>query len=647
VTAEETVAIPVVANIAIGKVLLIDDSVSAIGSPWYDEAPRWRGLISTLRKDLEATLGEARADELYDANDDRATILEEIRAAVGEESFRAATQYHDDGRGVTEQWILKLTDLGATVSTAPDRKGIEDLAGKDGLEAFLRSFNVILLDYEFLPDDQGAASIELAKLIAAAVQAEPSTPPPLLVKFSRLAPEMRDAERSAFAKDVHYPRGCYDFLAKDEVNHRTFAPLVAGLIENGEVGRRLYKVARTVSNSIATQVQDKVAEMLIWRLDPTSTREMFNNRLRPEGMSELDYLIEVTASLLVGQVRESEAVARDMRSFLDELARVPTEASPAETAGLAALEVALRFDRSVNLFRRPIDFGDIFLLDDGQTVGIVLTQQCDLMVRGKAGSEALGAAPMEWITICLGSLSTGDASPGVRFSSTGEPPFSSIEWDDQLVSLPRAILDLVTLDGDGRARLGEDDPTSEWWTGAYTEFISSQQRRVRKARGRATRRDKSRVLRLQGIAGDQRSAFGAGVDLRVTETGDLPFRRIGRMRWSDTLAQLQKVTTKAGRIGLMPDVGDGVTLEKVKVFHNNTDIGGLDARVTTFGGDATYVDVESTILRERLAGYEIFEPLVVATARYSARFNLLFARSMGFRFERQGKKNGWFLHPPK
>jgi hypothetical protein len=640
----------------VGRVLLIDDAVAGLGAEWHADDDRWKSFILSLGEDLETALDAGKVEELRTAVD-RKEALRQIGTLLEKKKVEATLGLFDDGRELIESWIRNLKAFQGSVVLASGRGDLDRLAGSGAsVRGFVCSFDLILLDFELVPGDGGRASMELAKYLASSVlECDSPETTPILVKFSRLAVEQREEERSEFAREVNYPRGCYQFLAKTEVNDELmFERLVAGLIENGRFGRQLLKVARDVRHTLSSQLEKHVGDMLTRDLDPTAARRMFDRRLRPEGMSELDYLIWLTTNLFISRVRESDEVARDVQSFLKAIDDMPLEAQPADPTGLATLEVAIRYDRSVNRFRRPIDFGDIFVFEDGRTdgcrtVGLVLSQQCDLMVRGKADSVGLGSEPWDWLSICLGEWRGDEAGQDGRFSETGDPPFESISWTRfEVLSMPRPVFDLVTLSDDGRARIPDEVIRSPWWTSAYAEFISSQLGRVRSAT-RVADEAKHIHLHLPGVVPAERSAFGIGLDLLLLSDGELPLRRLCRLRWVDTMAHLQQSLAKAGRVGLDVSANDRVSTEIVRVFGDRGELKSIEARVTRFDGNATNVDVESAELRQIVSSASGYQPLASETADYWARFNLLKAAArLGFRLIPQGKvpNQTWELRLP-
>jgi hypothetical protein len=643
----------------IGAVLVIDDSVSGLLEPWFESDDSWNGFVGSLREPVETAADAIRVEQLY-AGEDRRASLDEIQALVGREAFGASLREYDQGQNVLKRWIDALTARGGTVTTASGMSDLKTMAPDGDVDAFLRSFALILLDYEFVTNDAGAASTDLAKFIARAVRKGEPVNPPLLLKFSRVPVENRDEDLAEFSEKVDYPRGCYHFLDKSVIyDERVFGALLDGLLQDAEFARRLYRVARSVGSSISRQIADHVAEILAERLDPTAIRLMFSGRLRTEGMSELDYLIELTTNAIVNKVRVSEQVVVEMQSFLQELESVPWQGLPADSSGLAYLQVALRFDRDVNKFRRPIDFGDIFEFDNGrndgvQTVGIVLSQQCDLMVRGETRSEGLGRSrPGDWVSLCIGELRTDRGAVDGRFSETGMRPYKYLNWhEDELVSMPRPVLDLVSLSDDGRARLLDIQPQSAWWTGAYTQFVRDQVDRVRKATvtekaGRKT----TRRIRLGGSlepAALGLTALGLGVDISIESDGQLGFRRVCRMRWAETLALQHRVTAKATRIGLGVSVGDAVTDEPVRVQdERGRFLGETLGHVTSLDDNVISVDVEWSLLRQVTANSRRYDDLAVGTARSPGRFNLMAVPDLGYTLEAktENRQRRWLLKP--
>jgi CheY-like chemotaxis protein len=620
----------------IGRVLVIDD---AFGSdiPWYMDQARWEVFVRTLGRGDEPPLDDIAVGEYLSKDEDRAEALGEIEKAVDPPVYAEAMSAARGEPDTLRLWVERLQALGAEVVTASDVTAVERLAPDGEFAIFILSFDLILLDYEFLPGDGGNASTLIAGRLGESVMSSDGVPP-MLIKFSRIDVELTEQERAAFTAAVRYPRGCYEFVAKSIVNDPdTFATLVSGVVASGKVGRKLFATAQSIKKALVTEVESGVAEMLVLQVDSAGLRLMFGDRLRAEGMSELDWLIEITTNLLANRVRASKDVAREMTAFVDALGeRRPGE--PAETSGLVELEIALRTDSSPNEFRRPIDFGDVFLFHDS-TVAILLTPQCDLMVRGS------GSVATELLTMRLGQRQS-PASAGTRFrDATGA--LWSAEWGSDVVAVPRSLLDLVTLRNDGRARIERDADEFPYWTEAYRAFIADQ---LAKVRGTASTRQDGSVQSMRiGTAGQAPNDLGATMDLAVDAEGFLPLQRLCRLRYAEALALLQDSLAKASRVGLMPDLDETVSTETVKLYLGNTILGQLACRVTTVGSHIV-VDVETGPLRALIGAHPEYANVVRATAGNESRFDLKDGTtSAAFRLIPIGSGPGrsWDLKPPR
>lgn len=638
---------PALVDHGIRRVLLVDDAIDSFGKELWDDDVRWVALIDTLARTFGDQIDTPRSEQLRSLEDaaSRVRELDQLRADIGADEVNAVVGDHDDGRDVTEKWVESLKKLGTEVVLARDMSHIRELA-KDGdsePSPFIATFDLILLDYEFVRGDSGKHSSEIAKLIKAETAALDH--PPLLFKFSRREPELREEERTEFAVEVGYPRGCYYFLAKSDVIHPTFEAVLVGAIKAGRVGQGLYQVAKSAAHEIATDFERHLIDMLVGRLDPTSAQLMFAQRLRPEGMSELDYVVEMLGSFFASQARESDVVVSAVQSFLEAIAAVPSGANPADTAGIARLEMELRFDRSVNRFRRQLGFGDLFRWVGTDTVGMVVTRQSHLMVRG--GDEAAKKAPhVSWVSLSLGRLVDESTGNGTRFSETGGPPFQRLEWLNTTVSMPRAVLDMCAMRDDGRASVPTKAVASGWWTATFSEYANAQVKAIRESRV-AKRGAPTRIDLFADSSSDGRAVLGTGANLTVATDGTLPLQRVARMRFIDALAHTQALLADQGKVGSVPDMEASRTPTSVDFFVGKTvaaTVDGLALRMSR-KKDVLNIDVETSVLRSKLESHAAYEPLIIHAAGYPEGYNLLKARDdLGYGVEPNGGR--FAVRPP-
>ena len=623
------------------RALVIDDAFAyEEGASWWDEEERWNLFMRRLQAGPSPALSDVEAagiEEIGDRADAFAAIREQVGGAMADAVMREAT----GDRPMVETWVEQLRSLGWTVVTA---SGVDEVVRKapDGeLPSFVRDFQLVLLDYELVIGDEGRASQAFAERLGE-IALDPATErPPQLIKFSRHEIEGVEAERLQFAVRVRYPRGCYEFMAKSlAANAATFPAILSGVLAAGVIGQRLFGAARAIRRTLERDVDANMTEMLLLKVDPTGLRVMFRDKLAAEGMSELDYLIETVTNRLAQRIRSSHEVAADVTAFVDSLGE-PQPGQPAETLGLSELEIGLVSDSSATEFRRPIDFGDVFRFGS-DTVGILVTPQCDLMVRGD------GRVATDVVTIRLGRQHP-DHTWTPRFIDAGDGSAWSIEWLPQLAVIPRLLLDICSLRSDGRARIEQDEQTFRYWTKSFSAFAARQL----EAAGALTRTQGKRRLLIVSASGSDGRGLSLNHEFEVDDQGFIQVQRLCRLRYADTLALLQQSLADAARIGLMPALDARVEHASVEVLDSDGVKlpGDLNARVTYVGGDASarrYVDVETPALRAILGSRAEWSRLVEATSGRESRFDLESgAKANQFRLESTGKPPVFRLRLPK
>ena len=602
----------------IERVAVFDDQIELIENPWKEDIA-WQSIFETYTPELEEALGIARVEEFRNLKtiEERLSALSTIEQHLTKEQLEAL---EEETIKILRLWINKLEEFGLKVDRFSDFNEFKDrFSDEKEYKAHLGNYHLILLDFKFEHLDgqlEGAHSEFISKEISALLNPSANVSiytPPILIRFSSLtlSAEQSDKKRR-FVKEIGFTRGCYDFLRKNLINEEeNFVANLIRIIQNAEYGRPLYKlslkVAQTISQTAATDVM-----RTLYQLEPESIRIISAQRLQVEGITALDYFSKLFLGLLNHTLSGSKEVVEATKEFLESINEQPELISTFEHHGLDYVQNRLLFDYQINLFQRPINFGDIFVFNSNghSQVGIVITQACDMAIRGQASKQDLASSSEDSINLSLpkvenvmlltGSLISlsktysGEKIDGLTkfFAlSADDEHYSAIKWDfKKTITLPRTLLDLASLNSSGNVVLPLDNSEvqSQWWTKAYQNYITWVCKNLRKNCIELSEQDNTKEehdeeietnLTIQGSAkhkivlpgtasneGSSSSTFGSAVIFSV-EKGDkfitFPIRRIARLQLAEALSLQHAYHSNASRIGVM--VGLSQEYENIKV----------------------------------------------------------------------------------
>lgn len=578
-------------QLGIRRVAVFDDEVENLSSPWIKDNEAWAGLILFLEERIRENLGTKEADRArtVDSLEERLALFSQIEQFASPEEISVYEPETNTKR--LKQWLDVLRSWNLQVDTFSSWADFKRKADAEAVQGqkLLQCYHLILLDYDFgekfPPDHSNSIATEVSEMLSSALEKDANCP--LLIRFSQLRVEKTEAEKHLFTQKIGFPRGCYEFLDKSIVSALSdFEERFSLLIRDFEVGLRLYQLSAKMATVISRTVS-KEAMHVLYHLDPESIRFLSSQRLQPEGVAETEYLIDLLHNLFYSSLSCSQPVAEATKELIEHIRNERKPGDAFENIGLYYVQNRLLFNYKINYFQRPIGFGDIFLFGNGDNVGIVITQSCDMSVREitTENGSLQGEPEAEFVLLIQGKIvPPSDASGNVTRYFTkfqDDNQYLMIKWDfKNPITLPRAILDLVSLNNDGQAVIPDEhaDLSSPWWTQSYVEYISTLSRKLRDNLVWLDSSESGGVKRIMisipgdGIRGTENTnTFGTSIVYPVEQKENslvLPVRRIARFQTVEALRLQQQYYAAAGRIGVMTELRQTTREVKIQVLNS-------------------------------------------------------------------------------
>ncbi|MDZ4786669.1 MAG: hypothetical protein SGJ02_11405 [bacterium] len=611
--------------LSIKKVVVFDDEIEELNNVWSEDR-NWESIFTTYINELEEALGvnETNVIRKLKTLEKRLDALSTIGKHLTTEQF-STLKFEAKTVAIVRLWIEKLKSFGLNVDTYIDFDDFKN--GDEDYKIRLRKYDLILLDFNFAhksgSNHSELISREISDLLDPLASTQANTPP-ILIRFSSLNPsEYSVDEKNKFVREIGFARGCYDFLRKDLINEEnSFVANMVRIISSAEYGRPLYtlshNVAKTISQTAATEVM-----RVLYRLDPESIRIISEQKLSAEGVSTSEYFTKLFLGLLNHAIAGSKDVVRATKNLLDSIAIKSESVSAFEHEGLDIVQNNLLFDYSINEFQKPINFGDIFLFTEGKKdkVGILITQACDMAVRGQKSKPNF--PKVEHISLLTGTLVSLSLVPEKSEKATlftkffGKSKLSdekyhvAIKWNLQkTITLPRVIIDLASLDVEGKVTLPlqEAEIQSEWWSNAYKDYINwvceyiranhfygpkadvlkqellepnqnngeeliepdqNNEEEILESEQKNGEETVRLVLSGTPFEGTEISAFGSAVVFSAIKSDTairFPIQRIARLQLAEALELQRAYHTYASRIGVMAEFSQMYVEAKVELL---------------------------------------------------------------------------------
>jgi hypothetical protein len=480
-------------TLKIRRVIVFDDKVNSFNDQWQNDDSSWLGFCISCQNDLEEDLGlvefeeiraltdhKSRAEFLKRMKEKEGTLLEKIRE-IEAQSGEVLKKWLDTLRG----WELKVDEF------THWKKFEEECDTKSAIE-ILEQYQIVLLDHDFGDFGGSDHSDSIARKVGSVYEkckliSGDTLPPPILIMFSAMSIQSNEIEKSEFTTKINLIRGCYEFLPKEAIHDQAFSDRFLQVINQAELGRSLHSLGLSVVKAISEEANLKFMENL-QLLSPQSIQFISEQRLYEEGVTIQDYFIQLFIGLLQTTFSHSQMISDSTMALLDAMKDIKEPSMTFDHIGLCKVQNRLLFNYEVNKFRQPIALGDIFIFKNGssESIAILISQSCDLLIRGNVPSEK---RPEIWnspkinrVTLLIGKqveLSKKNEFLTRYFATSIENKADkAIEWNfANPIVLPRVVLDFVTLDetNSGQAVIPlihtPVNYTSSYWTDAYSAYI--------------------------------------------------------------------------------------------------------------------------------------------------------------------------------
>jgi|GEM_PF-2893696 len=604
----------------IKRVAVFDDEIEFIVNPWKEDIT-WKSIFNAYTTELEAALGVSDVERLrnLESVEERLDALSTIEKHLTLEVLEAL---QEETVKILRLWIKKLESFGLEVDKFVDFDDFKNKClDKEQYKICLRGYHLILVDFHFKhqPDEIHSQSIskEISDLLYPR-SSDIAIIPPILIRFSSLnLSEYSVDEKNKFVREIGFARGCYEFLRKNLINEEEkFISSMMRIIRDAEYGRPLYtfslNIAKTISQTAASEMM-----RILYQLEPESIRIISDQRLKVEGITALDYFSKLFLGLLNHIISGSEEVVDATRDFLDSINDQVETISTFEHDGLDYVQNRLLFDYQINAFQKPINFGDIFLFKDKDKddehqdqVGIVITQACDMAIRGQTSTLSTSQDSTEpsypkvkYVMLLTGTLISSSISSNEkndRFTRSfarapKDKDYLTIKWNfNNPITLPRNLLDLASIKISGKVILpiGNLEIQSNWWTKAYQGYINLVCRDLRKNsiefpdqvnEGMQSEvsipngnKEFKRII-LSSTISDKNNlsdVFGNVLMFSVEkdcENLTFPIQRIARLQLDEALNLQHTYHANASRIGVMFGLSQEYTVVNIELYTEKTE----------------------------------------------------------------------------
>ncbi|OBR65708.1 hypothetical protein A7K91_14165 [Paenibacillus oryzae] len=278
---------------------------------------------------------------------------------------------------------------------------------------------------------------------------------------------------SLLRKEADYKNCLYDFIHKSKFLQKdSIINELTHVLQNFIGGKMFYSLLEEVKDIIHTSSNEVLNRFRL--LNARSLNEIISRKVSKEGESNPTFLL----NWIVGRVaKDALRVDSNWEKVNDGLEQINKWSSIFhelhEDFEIRKIATEDMWDQGVNGRHAPVDFGDVFEIEYEDKIlrAILLTQTCTLAIRGSGDRSGQ-----------LAQLAVQNDEKKGRVS--GVPiqcwDFDEITFDlDDNISFPMDVLDLVSLNKDGKAgfALGENlvkqIPNNRNWSSGYSKRIVS------------------------------------------------------------------------------------------------------------------------------------------------------------------------------
>lgn len=690
--------------LAIQKVIVFDDMANKYSEPWQDDSS-WLEFCAGFQSILEDKKGLDEFEKIKKLKEpkDRSEMLDilQVEETLSKELIHEICPQYDS---TLKTWIEKLESWELMVDEFFSWNDfVSKLNGSSEIES-LQSYQIVMLDYDFGTELGGSNHSDLIAKQVSEVYAKSKSiagdtfPPPILIMFSAMSIQSNEIEKSEFTTRINLVRGCYEFLPKATIFEQTFDSLFLQLINQAELGRSLHSLGLSVVKAISEEANLEFMKNL-QLLSPQSIQALSEQRLYEEGVTIQDYFIQLFTGLLQTTFSHSQMISDATKALLDAMKDIKEPSMTFDHIGLCKVQNRLLFNYEVNRFRQPIALGDIFIFKNGssESIAILISQSCDLLIRGNIPSKE---NPAIWkpsdtnrVTLLIGKQVElpGKKEISTRYftSSINDNPDKAIEWNfDNPIVLPRVVLDFVTLDEENHGQavipLIRSTHISSCWTDAYAEYINTivktiqtdlatlhfpDSNAIQKSKGAhdfnfdGLRRkvtyissnsnqgsNSDKIFIPDDIIADFLPTFGGGAIYDVQRENNLiilPIRRVARLKLTEVLRLQHKFHTHSSRIGVMTDLKQVEYTASIRIMKNQSglELGTIPAQCIQVDEVCSSLHIDSEKFKQLCESYSIYK-FIVDIAKTRPRFDLKSVEKLyPENYRLSGKNKQWKLEP--
>lgn len=383
------------------KVLIVDDEVDARNEipleAWEEvstylkeeELEVWENLEKICRENFSQTLIET-GPSLSEWNQLREKLKQ--NASVAMEKANEIVEKRQHPIAILHKIFKKLNVEVSYSSTLPEND-------------FLADADLILLDYQIPPDNDGAIAKEILKQSMTISIEKNRDCPPFTILMSKEITTSQKSKWEGIAEKSCYFRFNYMFIEKQTFvdNQGILIVRIIDMISRKKLSSAYYCQINKISS--ITDKAKKDAANKLFGISPTDLYR-FQNVLQEEGSPLSKVLLSLYGSLLQREI-VSDSTANQCFLELDKAVK-DSVTSYSILSGKRLdklLAEVLNDDRALNT--NSINFGDVFCFSgNNDEYEIIISQECDLLPRGD------GNVNLEEVLLVVGKkVSLRDTQP--------------------------------------------------------------------------------------------------------------------------------------------------------------------------------------------------------------------------------------------
>lgn len=360
-----------------------------------------------------------------------------------------------------------------------------------------------------------------------------------------------------------YKNSLYEYINKGKLNKiESVQKALYEISQNLYGGQRFFNLLSQIEGVLIESSEEVLGKFHL--LNSRSIQELLVEKVALEGESESTFLLNWISRNISKSITKNYSLTHTIHSTLEEIGQWSTPFNELhEDVALKEIVLDEMWDSTVNERHLPVEFGDVFEIIYNNEVfkALLVTQSCTLAVRG----DGTRGGNLATLVLEEKKKKKGDSLAIIEDWSGQRLVFDL----NTTINIPFEVLDLATLDSNGRAKLRCDEqshlPKEALWSKGYTKMMNKLISKLIQELDSETRLFQFGYMWLPVSYVDKNFEF--------------PIERKSRLDTYYTLYVLQKLQSWSGRIGLPLDVKFMTDYIRKNV---NIDINGISNEVEVY-----------------------------------------------------------------